>query len=299
MDGVARRVTERIKNNRQEHSFKEYFFFSKLMLTKPYPVNFWYYPSVLHFLFYANKNGLTSVHFGFKTIQDLLQEWLDVCLFHLSNKKGLRYLWACERLSAKITKQSFIMLPSLRGSVKKMLDKELFYIPEEQLAPLGPNEASVVIDAVETSLAFFRSKFIGRYFDNDGYSFKENLAKQEYLSLSELSKTMDKQFAQKYEFAKKELGGNWEDLQSYENLFFDQMGSAICDILLWNEDQLHLLTQAQKQRLKLMAELNCTNFADEVCEKLGIKYNMAKEGEYNMKGVENFFDPSVSQFITS
>ena len=34
------------------------------------------------------------------------------------------------------------------------------------------------------------------------------------------------------------------------------MGSAICDILLWNEDQLDILTESQKQRIKFMADLD-------------------------------------------
>jgi hypothetical protein len=297
IEGVARRLTERLKSNRKEHTFKEYSFFNNLLLTKAYPVNFWYYPSVLHFLFYANKHELNSVHFGFRTVKDLLQEWLDLCLFHLSNKKGLRYMWVCERLYAKIIKQSIIMLPTFRGSIKKMLDKELFYFPEEQLAPLGPNEASVVINAVETSIAFFRSKFIENYFDEDGYFFKENLANQEYHSLLQVSKTLDEEFGEKYDLAKKELGGDWQDLQSYEHLTYDRMGSAICDILLWNEDQLDILTEAQKQRIKLMAELDCTNFADDLCKKIGIKYNEPTEISDKEKLIQNFFDPSVNQHI--
>lgn len=295
IEGVARRLTDRIKINRQEHLFKEYSFFSNLMLTKPYPVNFWYYPCVLHFLFHANKHGLTTINFGFKTIQELLQEWLDLCLFHLSNKKGLRYLWACERLYAKIIKQSIIMLPTFRDSIKKMLNRELFYIPEEQLAPLGPNEASIVIGAVETSLGFFRSAFIKNYFDD--YTFKENLAHQEYQSLVEMSRNLDEEFGEKYKLAKAELGGDWQDLQSYEHLNFDRMGSAVCDIILWNEDQLHILTESQKQRIKLMAELNCTNFADELCEKIGFEYIEITNQADREKAIDNFFNPSVNQHL--
>jgi len=297
IEGVARRLTERLIKNRKENAFKEYSFFNNLMLTKAFPVNFWYYPSVLHFLFYANKHGISSVHFGFRTIKDLLKEWLDLCLFHLCDKKGLRYMWACERVYAKIIKQSIIMMPTLRESVEKMLDKELFYLPEEKLAPLGPNQASVVINAVETSISFFRSKFIRNYYNADGYVFKENLADIEYHSLLQTSKEFDEKFGNKYELSKKELGNNWSDLQFYEYINHDRMGSAICDILLWNEDQLDILTEGQKQRIKLMAELDCTNFADDLCKVIGIKYNDSAEIKDREKMIQNFFNPSINQHI--
>ena len=295
INGVAKKITERIKLNRKEHSFKEYFFFDKLMLAKPYPVNFWYYPSVLNFLFYAKKTGMTSIYYGQRTIEDLLKEWINLCFFHLTDKKVLRYLWALEGIYAKVIKQALIMRPSFRGEIKKMLDKELFYLPEETLAPFGPSEAATVIRAVETSLAFFRSRFIANYYDEDRYQFKETLAYQEYQTLKQVSDTFDIVMGRKYELTKKELGDKWQDLQFYESPTFDRMGSAICDILLYNSDQLDILTEAQKQRLKILANLKCTNFADEVCKKIGIKYEEEISEEVIEKAIIKFFDPSTDQ----
>lgn len=296
LDRVAGILSRRIIANHHDFQFKEYFFFSRLMLEQPYPVNFWYYPSVLHFLFRANREGITTVYYGQRTIQDMLTEWIDLCLFHLSKRKVLRYLWACEVLYAKIIKQSVLLFPTIRKGISDLLDKGLFYLPEEKLTLFGPNQASIMISVIESSIAYFRSRFIKTYSDEYGYRFKEALAHQEYQILQILSNKIDADFGDTYQKIKKELGDEWRDLSWYEYPKFDRMGSAICDILIWNEHSLHLLTDTQKERIKLLAELDCTNFADDLCGLLGIAYRKDIPQHAKKQAIKDFYDPAKDQY---
>ncbi len=289
-------LINRIKENRLSYNFEEYSFFSKLMLEKPYPVNFWYYPSVLHFLFRAHKEGVGTIYFRQQKIEDLLREWIDLCLFHLSKRKVLRYLWACERIHAKVVKQTFVLFPTFRDKITSVLDQKLFYVPEEALGYLGPDQASIIINVVESSISFYRSQFLKKYSDDYGIRFKEQLALQEFKTLVQLSKQIDADFGESYEKIKKELGEGWQDLMWYEYVNFDRMGNVIFDILKWNRESLYLLSENQKRRIKLIAELGCTNFADEVCEILGIDYNKNISSSVKEQATEKFFDPAIDQY---
>ncbi|MBO9204210.1 MULTISPECIES: type I restriction enzyme HsdR N-terminal domain-containing protein [Niastella] len=292
---VADKLVTRLVNNRSKYSFNEYTFFSRLLLENPYPVNYYYYPHVLHFLFQAKAVGLDSISYNRKSISELLEDWLNLCLFHLSDRPIMRYLWVCERIFAKISKQSLIMMPSLREKVKNLLNSELFYIPEEKLIHLGPNQASVVIQTVETSLAQFRSAFINKYYDFKKHQFHESLAKQYYLQLVHTSDLMDEQFGGQYEKLKNELGNDWSDLNSYDQILFDRMGSVVCDILLYNEKQLGPLTEAQRKRISQLAELKNVNCASALCNKLNIAFRDDIDEEARKRDIEKFFDPSANQ----
>ena len=294
VSNVSNKIISRLEANKKNFEFKEYFFFARLMLEEPRPVSFWYYPMVLAFLFQADERGIKPIYYGMRTIRELLEEWLDLCLFHFSNRKPLRYLWAIEKLYAKIIKQSIVLFPMFREKIGQALNNELFYIPEEMLAPLGPSSASVVVKTVEDSTTVFLGRFLQKYYDHSTLRFKENLALQEYNALVATSKMIDETFGANYEELKKELGDDWSDIQWYESLTLDRMGSAVMDVLLCNEHRLDILTQAQRDRIKLMAELGHCNFADGVCDRLGIAFIQPDEERQDVYPTP-YFDPSIDQ----
>jgi hypothetical protein len=176
------------------------------------------------------------------------------------------------------------------------LKNALFYFPEEELSPLGPNEASILINSIERAISVYRGIFLQKYYDERNYNFKEELALQEYKDLLRVSKQFDIDFGDKYEKIKKELGSAWSELNWYEYIYFDRLGSAVMDIMTWNKASLNILSEAQKQRIKLMAELDYCNFADKLCGLLNIEFQKVSS-EVKEKNKEGFFAPEMDQYL--
>ncbi|QHS58387.1 hypothetical protein [Chitinophaga agri] len=135
---------------------------------------------------------------------------------------------------------------------------------------------------------------LNNYFDSPNFRFKRSLADQEYKALQCKSLELDQLAKDVYSDIKRELGNEWNDLQWYDALHFDKMGSAICDVLFYNVGTLRNINEKQQKRLIKLAELGFTNYADQLCTSLGLPFDHPKEFQ-DPAVVEAFFNPSVRQ----
>lgn len=296
MNDLCKRVLNRLKDNDSSPHFSPGLFYSKLILQNPLPVSFWYYINVLNFLLEASKLFPDKRVYQQFTISDLTAQWIDLTLFGLSKRSELRYMWCCERLYVKIMKQMILMLPTMRKDVTDALKQHAFFLDEELLNYFVLSEASILGSSIDKLAAHFRSEFLRKFFDSERHKFKVNMAQQHYESLKEISLRWDFEVGNRYKEMKKELGNSWGDLLHADDLNYDMFTSGICAVLDWHRESLSMLTEKQKLRLKLIAEVGCANYADKVCGALSMNYSpdLSTEAKDELKAA--FFDPGRDQY---
>lgn len=298
LSGVSHAIIKRLLDNRTNRTFSEYQFFDKLLLqSRPYPVTFWYFHSVMYFLLTLDKTKpFDQLHYGQKTPKVILDEWVDLCLFHLSARPEFRYTWIMEGLYGRLAKKTVLFFPQLREKISQIVDKALFHFDEEQIAFLGPSEAGELIRFVQSFVSINISLFFNKYFDESRFTFKQTLAHQEYVRVNLACTTMEKTVSTDYEKIKKELGSEWSELYFFDsmNLTYDPMGSAVCDLLQDFPEYVKGMPEKNKLRIKLLAELGLTNYAEELCKILNIEIDKSNPAITEKRKL--LFEPDADQY---
>ncbi len=294
---VSNTIIKRLVDNRTSHTFSEYKFFDRLLLlSRPYPVTFWYFHSVMYFLLTLDKmKPIEQLHYGQKTSKMILDEWVELCLFHLSPRPELRYTWIMEGLYGRLAKKTVLFFPQFREKISELVDKALFQFDEEKIAFLGPSEADELIRFVQTFVSTNTTLFFDKYFDEAKFKFKKTLAHQEYVRVNLACTTMEKTVSADYEKIKRELGSEWSELYFFDNmnLSYDPMGSAVCDLLQDFPEYVNEMPEKNKLRIKLLAEFGFTNYAEELCKIMNIAFD--KENPEVIAKRELFFEPDADQ----
>lgn len=279
---------------------KQLLFFEKLLLREPYYVSYWYYSSVLALLLYLKKNNF-EINFGSNSpsLDDILQEWIDLCLFGLEDKKHFRVLFLFEAFFYRLGKKQTLISIEGRNTINNVVAQENFYLPEESIAVYGPSEACTLINLVTQYAQHNTELILIKYKEKKSRGFKTNLAIQEYKHIINQIDIISPKIDAEYQRIKSELGSEWSELLFLDrlNTSFDSLGSATCDILNWyKEISFPFLGEEQKDRIKLMAELGCTNHADTLLDELQIEWDKDfRNRDDIITWRKKYFDPDVNQ----
>ena len=270
------------------------------MLREPYYVSYWYYSAVLALLLYLKKNNF-EINFGSNSpsLDDILQEWIDLCLFGLEDKKHLRVLFSFEAFFYRLGKKQTLISIEGRNAINKVVAQENFYLPEESIAVYSPSEAGTLINLVTKYAQHNTEQILIKYKKKKSREFKTNLAIQEFKHMLNQLDIINPQIDTEYQRIKSELGSDWSELLFLDrlNTSFDSLGSATCDILNWYKDiSFSFLGAEQKDRIKIMAELGCTNHADTLLDELQIEWNkdFCNRSDIN-DWRKKYFDPEVNK----
>lgn len=275
----------------------QYLFFNKLLLKEAYCVYHRYYSAVLYFLLHLKKmNFVPTNHPPFSSLDDILQEWIDLCILGFKGRKDLHVMISFEMLFYRFGKRIFILSSKSRKSIQTRVQFEEFYFPEERITHHGPNEGATLIEMI-TKFVQCNLEFIFiRYEDKKSRGLKAQLALQEFIEIRKLVEAIELETENEFKSIQEELGSAWSELFHYHEYGrnFDILGASICDVLLWHKDvSIQFIKDDHKEKIKLMAELGITTFADELLEELGIQWdrNYKKRSDINELRT-NYFDPT-------
>ena len=299
MNAISATLLERL--NKDQIYGSQYLFFDKLLLRNICFVNYWYYSTTLYFLFYIGQRDFKpNVRQSFQSIEEIIVDWIDMCLFHLEARPDLKVLHAFETLYFRLGKRLIVMDRGMREEINEKVKSDMYYLPEEKISLFGPNQAEKLIGKLQDYAGHNTQRVLNKYRNRFRHKFKYRLAVQEFADIQAVFDKFIITHDEAYQEVKEELGSEWSELMFLDrlNFKFDALGSTACDIILqFKEYSFRFLTDKQKARIILLAEMQCTNFADKLCEELGLEWDKKivneQNGDYLRK---SFFDPATNQY---
>jgi hypothetical protein len=287
--------------NKDQIYGNQYLFFEKMMLRETCFVNYWYYSTALYFLFYARQHDFKmNVWKNFQSLDEIIASWIDLCLFHLEDRPDLKILHAFETLYFRLGKRLLLMDRTVREQINEKVKSDLYYLPEEQISLFGPNQAEKLIGQLRDYTRHNTQRVLNKYRNRFRHKFKVRLAEQEFSDIQVIFDRFHTAYDEQYQEVKEELGSEWSELMFLDrlNFKFDSLASAACDIILqFKEHSFQLLNDKHKARIVLLAEMKCTNFADKLCDELGLQWDKdivdEQNGDYLRKA---FFDHKTNQY---
>ncbi len=281
---------------------KQYLFFSKLLLEELFPVNYWYYTNVLVLLLKLNESDIKKTGYKNKTVKELLDEWVELVIFHFGKRRELRFLWGFEGLLYRFSKRILILSSQNRDIIKQVTDFNLFTMPEEETAWLGPSEGKTLITFVERMVFQGLDVVIRKYYNKRKREFLFELAYQEYERNEKLINLFSQTTETKYETILQDLNkltNDWSELYGYDiiNHYWDPLGTCVCDILLRFPNYTKTLDEPIKLRIKTLAELGHTLNSDHLCDLLNIEFKAPPKGVELIKNKSiEFYDPKNNPY---
>ncbi|WP_206915843.1 hypothetical protein [Alicyclobacillus suci] len=268
----------------------QYLFMTNLLIEQTRPVRIPYYYNVLEFLTRVQLLDSTFTHKG-QTIQSIIEDWVEMCLFHFWNRKDLRYMWLAEGMIGRLAIRLVYLTPQVRSAIISKTQSQIYLAPEEEVAWMGPSPAGNVIDFVEHVITVTLSNFVDKYMSER--DIKEALIKEELSHLSKLVDTIEQQ--DDYKKIRSELGSSWGELRFYDstNVDFDLLSSAICEILSEHPDVLNSLNDTIKKRIALQSSVGVVNYAKECLCILGDKYELESSKGLD---VNDYFSPNKNPY---
>ncbi|EPZ53074.1 hypothetical protein [Alicyclobacillus acidoterrestris] len=268
----------------------QYLFMTNLLIEQTRPVRIPYYYNVLEFLTRVQLLDSTFTHKG-QTIQSIIEDWVEMCLFHFWNRKDLRYMWLAEGMIGRLAIRLVYLTPQVRSAIISKTQSQIYLAPEEEVAWMGPSPAGNVIDFVEHVITVTLSNFVDKYMSER--AIKEALIKEELSHLSKLVDTIEQQ--DDYKKIRSELGSSWGELRFYDstNVDFDLLSSAICEILSEHPDVLNSLNDTIKKRIALQSSVGVVNYAKECLSILGDKYELESSKGLD---VNDYFSPNKNPY---
>ncbi|WP_067929613.1 hypothetical protein [Alicyclobacillus shizuokensis] len=268
----------------------QHLFMTNLLIEQTRPVRIPYYYNALEFLIRLQLLDPTFTHQG-QTIQSIIENWVEMCLFHFWSRKDLRYMWLAEGLIGRLAIRLVYLAPQVRSAIISKTQSQIYFAPEEEVAWMGPSPARNVIDFVEHVITVTLANFVDKYM-SDG-TIKETLIKEELSRLAKLVDTIEQQ--DDYKKIRSELGPSWGELRFYDstNVQFDVLSSGICDILSDHPDILNNLSDTIKKRIALQSRIGIVNYAKECLSILGDKYSAES---YEGLDVHDYFNPDKNPY---
>ncbi|GCF72646.1 hypothetical protein BC2926_01870 [Bacillus cereus] len=245
-----------------EPSMKQYLFLNKLLLEKGRAVPLVYYYNVLELLIEIYKRKIDLIPIYQKDTVQIINEWVELCLFHFWNRKELRYLWIIEGLLGRSIIRLLFLDSKTRKSILEQANLELFYTDEEEVAWMGPSPAKNIVEITDNTIIRALNVVFQKFFE--GGKVREVLINQYIKEINAFILIMESK-TKEYRKIREELGTDWGELNFYEaiNNPFDKLSSGICDVLSENKELVQLLSENVKKRLSMQVYLGNVNFADE------------------------------------
>lgn len=291
---VARIVAERYI---QSKSAIQYLFLHKLLLKEVRAVTHLYYFGVLVFLLELKKLGVKTLPQLNADIDDVIVNWIEMCLFHFGKNPELRYLWAFEGLVSRAYVRMVYLSEPIRNAINKITETELFLLPEEEVAWLGPAQAKVVIRFVDNAIIQSLDMVVAKYMK--GGKIQNKIINQEFMKLQDIVEKIEKITQDDYSKLRSELGSSWGELRFYDamNHYWDPLSSGICDILSGEKEIINKLPEHVKYRILLQDYLGVVNYADKCVQLMDKKVtiNINKE-ETIIKYFDINTDPYTIKF---
>ncbi|KRW90727.1 hypothetical protein SD51_13020 [Alicyclobacillus tengchongensis] len=224
----------------------QYLFMTNLLIEQTRPVRIPYYYNALEFLIRLQLLDPTFTHQG-QTIQSIIENWVEMCLFHFWSRKDLRYMWLAEGLIGRLAIRLVYLAPQVRSAIISKTQSQIYFSPEEEVAWMSPSPARNVIDFVEQIITVTLANFVDKYMSDE--NIKGTLIKEELTHLAKLVDTIEQQ--DDYKKIRSELGSSWGELRFVDstNVNFDLLSSAICEILSEHPDVLNSLNDTIKKRI--------------------------------------------------
>lgn len=259
---------------RKTPSSKQYLFFNNLLLEKMHPVTMTYYVNVLYFLIEFYKSDIILEQSLLKDKKVMLYSWINMLLFHFVDRIELRYLWIFEGLANRLFKRLAISSNKKRQHIMDVISKEIFLIPEESVAWMGPNPAKKIIMFTEDMTLRLLGGIVNKYYDEEHRRFKEVLAYQEFEKMFKVVNEIEEETDKEYKKLLIELGSEWGDLCFFEHINnpWDKLGSGVCGLLKNELDILNELSELSRKRIQKMANIGDINYADDCCKALKLNY---------------------------
>lgn len=254
-----------------------YLLFIKIFQDELKPVSYWHYVNATYFLVYLHKQGIEYVDYPrngtSKTkVIDLLHDHLYNVYTMFVNKPEIKLTLLFEGLSYRMTKLFLILSVPMREKIISSVNNAQYFLPEEDVAWLGPSPAGELVRIVENTTMKSLGLFINRYYDENRRSFKMTLANDEFLQMQKIFNSLYVSSKDLYNKKMSELGSAWSDLNFYEQMFdpWNPIISAVSSILKSETQLISQFPEKLKVAMGEMAGLSVSNFTEELCIKNGI-----------------------------
>jgi hypothetical protein len=242
---------------------RQFLFLETLLVKKIRCVKLQYYYNALLVLITLRKHGVTTLPHYQETLSEIINKWIEMCLFHFWHRKDLRHIWYFEGLVGRAAIRSAFLTEEIRGLFLEQKKADMFLLPEEQIAWRGPSPAGKVIEFVDKSIINALDKLINKYFDNGNE--KIEILSEEIKKFEDMVTTIENSTEKKYKTIRSELGPAWSELEWYGSInhYFDKLSSGVCDILQSYPEILKELPDSVKSRIVLQSQTGFVNFAKE------------------------------------
>lgn len=270
-----------------------------------------YYFNVLLFLIELKKSDNfkeIKTNDG-KNIEDNLKEWITFCLTKFSDKKILRYLHSFELILECFYSRYVV----LNETDKEYFAKNLDYSIELNYVTIIEDELSddeqtgyfhTIVDEdydklIKVNILHNLNEIYEKFY-NDG-QFNEEDCLNELIKLNDLTNAImsisDNKFKPIFEYSKDKIPLTQIDIINRSR--FDFFISAVCNILISNDEILGLLSEDDKKILKHISEIRfydskfekhvrIANYTNDCCDKLKIEYSTKI---YDLNFINMYFNP--------
>lgn len=283
--------SERFKVGHSQH----FLFFHNLFLEELRPINYLYHMNSVYFLIQLKKRGVESVDYRFNgsdkaSVIDLLNDkLLDIYTFH-KKRKDLRILSLYEGLNYRFFKYFLVMGGKTRKHILDKVNFNRYYLPEEEIAWLGPNPAKELIELVLNTSTISLNYFLDQFYDKGERKFKENLAIDYYNSLLDTFNKSFKIHSAKYSQVLSELGSSWSELMWLDSIYSysNPVISAVSKFLLSESEIFEDVSEEVIEVIKHVNSLKISNYTDKLCKQHSIASRELSE-EDRMREVNSFY----------
>lgn len=206
----------------------------------------------MYVLAYLNKNieaECPSFRGSPREVKGLFGWWLNKIMFHFEDCADLKALWIVECIAKRLSKRLILSFPYARDAFEKKVDLAKFYFPETILAANCICPANFLIEAVEKSSFSIMSDFLTKCYESNKIKFKLEYAKQYIRDLEKLEFEI-KNITPNYEDLKNELGNEWGELMSYDDLNTDEYDPLIQGALSVLSHYPNLIQQLTAKQIK-------------------------------------------------
>ena len=287
-------------------------FLDKILFKKDLFVVFHpYYFNILLFLIELNKSDnfkKIKTNDG-KNIEENLKYWITFCLTKFSNKKILRYLHSFELIFECFYSRYVV----LNETDKEYFTEKLGYSIELNYVTIIEDELSddektgyfhPIVDEdydnlIKVNILHNLNEIYEKFY-NDG-RFNEEDCLIEFERLNDLTDAImsisDNKFKSVFEYSKDKIPFTQIDIINRSR--FDFFISAVCNILVSNDETWGLLSEEDKGILKNIAKIRfydpkfekairIANYANDCCDKLKIEYSTKF---YDLNFINMYFNP--------